>query len=98
MLQVYKSNDYKVNLLCCNGEHLEVTEPFFETIQNRTGDSLEHTEQNKRYYRCIKLFIIKSSVEADATFRALFDISSYGKKKSYIFYLLTHFRILHHRR
>ena len=62
------------------GEHLEVTELFFETIQNRTGDSLEHTEQNKRYYRCIKLFIIKSSVEADATFRALFDISSYGKK------------------
>ena len=62
------------------GEHLEVTEPFFETIQNRTGDSLEHTEHNRRYYRCIKLFIIKSSVEADATFRALFDISSYGKK------------------
>ena len=46
-----------------DGEHLEVTEPFFETIQNRTGDSLEHTEQvKKRYYRCIKLFIIKSSV------------------------------------
>ena len=43
-------------------EHLEVIEPFFETIQNRTGDSLEHTEQKKRYYRCIKLFIIKSSV------------------------------------
>ena len=71
VLQVYKSNDYKVNLLYCNcqqmalkqdGEHLEVTEPFFETIQNRTGDSLEHTEQKKRYYRCIKLFIIKSSV------------------------------------
>ena len=41
---------------------VEVTEPFFETIQNRTGDSLEHTEQKKRYYRCIKLFIIKSSV------------------------------------
>lgn len=45
-------------------------------------ESRKHTEQNKKYCAVYntELFIIKSSVEADAMFRALFDISSYGKK------------------
>ena len=46
VLQVYKSDDYKVNLFHCNckqmallvkqdGKHLEVSAPFFETIQQK---------------------------------------------------------------